>query len=261
MSSTPEAPLTTDTTSPDAPLDLAGIGIGPFNLSLAALAHPVTPLRTAFYDQRPAFQWHPGLLIDGATLQVPFLADLVTLADPASPWTFLNYFNTREFLFPFYFAERFHIHRAEYDSYCRWVSENLPSLHFGHQIDAVRWNPEHEVFEVDYTQLDPEGEAEALGRTYARNLVLGIGTTPHIPVPLRPLPEAPAVPVIPSADYLDHRESLLGADHLPVIGAGQSGAEIFLDQLHPRPARREGLHWLARTPGCALMRYRNHGLE
>ncbi|MFG2831484.1 lysine N(6)-hydroxylase/L-ornithine N(5)-oxygenase family protein [Streptomyces sp. NPDC048434] len=263
MSTTPhpETSPTTDTTTPDEPLDLAGIGIGPFNLSLAALAHPLTPLRTAFYDQRPAFHWHPGLLIDGATLQVPFLADLVTLADPASPWTFLNYLKTRERLFPFYFAERFHIHRAEYDAYCRWVSENLPSLHFGHQIDAVRWNPEHEVFEIDFTQLDTGGEAEALGRTYARNLVLGIGTTPHIPVPLRPLAEAPAVPVIHSADYLDHREALLTADHLTVIGAGQSGAEIFLDQLRARPAGRERLHWLARTPAFAPMEYSKLGLE
>ncbi|WP_143067323.1 SidA/IucD/PvdA family monooxygenase, partial [Streptomyces sampsonii] len=39
----------------DQPHDLVGIGIGPFNLSLAALAHgiPDTP-RTAFFEQRPA---------------------------------------------------------------------------------------------------------------------------------------------------------------------------------------------------------------
>ncbi|MFI1159710.1 lysine N(6)-hydroxylase/L-ornithine N(5)-oxygenase family protein [Streptomyces sioyaensis] len=266
MTHTPprEAPLTTDTTgttAPDEPLDLVGIGIGPFNLSLAALAHPLTHLRTAFYDQRPNFQWHHGLLIDGTTLQVPFLADLVTLADPASPWSFLNYLKTRERLYPFYFAERFHLHRAEYDAYCRWVSENLPALHFGHQIDAVRWNPERDAFEVDFAQLDPDGEAEALGRTYARNLVLGIGTTPHVPVPLRPLADAPGVPVIHSADYLDHRDRLLTADRLTIIGAGQSGAEIFLDQLRARPAGREGLHWLARTPAFAPMEYSKIGLE
>ncbi|MFH8569748.1 lysine N(6)-hydroxylase/L-ornithine N(5)-oxygenase family protein [Streptomyces sp. NPDC017993] len=262
MTTTPPArPDTADDAGPEAPLDLAGIGIGPFNLSLAALAQPLTHLRTAFYDQRPDFHWHPGLLIDGATLQVPFLADLVTLADPASPWSFLNYLKTRERLFPFYFAERFHIQRAEYDAYCRWVSQSLPGLHFGHQIDAVRWNPEHALFEVDFTQLDTEGEAEALGRTYARNLVLGIGTAPHVPEPLRPLAEAPTVPVLHSADYLDHRERLLAADHITVIGAGQSGAEIFLDLLRARPAGREQLHWLARTPAFAPMEYSKLGLE
>jgi len=129
----------TPTTGPhEPPLDLLGVGTGPFNLSLAALADGVPGLRNAFYEQRPAFHWHPGLLIEGATLQVPFLADLVSLVEPTSPWSFLNYIKTRRRLFPFYFAERFHIHRAEYDSYCRWVSEQLPTTHFGHQVDTVR---------------------------------------------------------------------------------------------------------------------------
>ncbi|ANS64557.1 monooxygenase [Streptomyces lincolnensis] len=246
---------------PDAPRDLVGIGIGPFNLSLAALAHPLTELDAVFYEQRPAFDWHPGLLIDGATIQVPFLADLVTLADPTSPWTFLNYLKARDRLFPFYFAERFHIQRAEYDAYCRWVSENLPGLRFGHQIDAVRWNPERDVFEVDFTQLDADGEAEALGRTYTRNVVLGIGTEPYVPEPLKPLVEAPTVPVVHAADYLDHRTALLAADHITVVGSGQSGAEIFLDLLRNRPTGREKLHWLGRTEAFAPMEYSKLGLE
>lgn len=180
----------------DAPHDLVGIGIGPFNLSLAALAHGLPhqgagELATAFYDQRRDFRWHPGLLIDGATLQVPFLADLVTLADPASPWSFLSYLKHKERLFPFYFAENFHIQRAEYDAYCRWVAGRLPGLHFGHQVDAVRWNPERDLFEVDFTQLDADGEAEALGRTYTRNLALGIGTAPTSPNRCAPSPKPP----------------------------------------------------------------------
>ncbi|MFI9830607.1 lysine N(6)-hydroxylase/L-ornithine N(5)-oxygenase family protein [Streptomyces sp. NPDC051913] len=246
---------------PDAPRDLVGIGIGPFNLSLAALAQPLAELDTVFYEQHPAFDWHPGLLIDGARIQVPFLADLVTLADPASPWTFLNYLKARDRLFPFYFAERFHIQRAEYDAYCRWVAGNLPGLHFGHQVDAVRWNPERDVFEVDFTQLDADGEAEALGRSYTRNIVLGVGTEPYIPEPLKPLVEAAGVPVIHAADYLAHRESLAAAEHVTVIGLGQSGAEIFLDLLRDRPTGREGLHWLGRTEAFAPMEYSKLGLE
>ncbi|MEW2261429.1 MULTISPECIES: lysine N(6)-hydroxylase/L-ornithine N(5)-oxygenase family protein [unclassified Streptomyces] len=252
---------TTPDPTPDAPRDLVGIGIGPFNLSLAALADPLTGLHTVFYDQRPAFHWHPGLLIDGARVQVPFLADLVTLVDPASPWTFLNHLRARDRLFPFYFAERFHIQRAEYDAYCRWVAEALPSLRFHHQVDAVRWNPERDLFEVDYTQLDADGEAEALGRTHTRNVVLGVGTEPHVPDPLKPLVDAPGVPVVHAADYLDHRDTLLAAGHVTVIGTGQSGAEIFLDLLRHRPAGREKLHWLGRSEAFAPMEYSKLGLE
>ncbi|WP_127360850.1 lysine N(6)-hydroxylase/L-ornithine N(5)-oxygenase family protein [Actinacidiphila soli] len=249
------------TTTDDQPFDLLGIGIGPFNLSLAALADGIPDLRTAFYDQRLAFHWHPGLLIEGTTLQVPFLADLVTLADPASPWSFLNYLRTRDRLFPFYFAERFHIQRAEYDAYCRWVAEALPTTHFGHQVDTVRWNPGRALFEVDHTQLDAHGEAEALGRTYTRNLAVGIGTAPYVPEPLRLLAEAPTVPVIHSADYLKQRERLLGTPHITIVGSGQSGAEVFLDLLRARPAGREGLTWIARTPAFAPMEYSKLGLE
>lgn len=243
------------------PLDLVGVGIGPFNLSLAALGDGVPGLRCAFYEQRPAFRWHPGLLIEGATLQVPFLADLVTLADPASPWSFLRFLRERERLFPFYFAERFHIERAEYDAYCRWVSEGVPGLHFGHQVDAVRWNAEQELFEVDFTQLDAHGEAEALGRSYARNVVLGVGTAPYVPQALRPLAEAPSVPVYHSSEYLEHREELLAAGHVTVIGSGQSGAEVFLDLLRRRPVGRERLRWLTRSGAFAPMEYSKLGLE
>ncbi|KIF74007.1 lysine 6-monooxygenase [Streptomyces sp. 150FB] len=254
--------MTPQSTDLDTAHDLVGIGIGPFNLSLAALADGLrTPLTTAFFDQRPAFHWHPGLLIEGTTLQVPFLADLVTLADPTSPWSFLNYLKARDRLYPFYFAERFHIQRAEYDAYCRWTSEQLTTLHFGHQVDAVRWNPERRLFEIDFTQLDQDGEAEALGRAHTRNIALGIGTEPYIPEPLRPLAEAPTVPVIHAADYLANRERFLAAGHITVIGSGQSGAEIFLDLLRARPAGAERIHWLARTEAFAPMEYSKLGLE
>ncbi|MFD5425129.1 lysine N(6)-hydroxylase/L-ornithine N(5)-oxygenase family protein [Streptomyces sp. NPDC127084] len=255
---------------PHQPRDLVGIGIGPFGLSLAALAHGLRQREGegpggfgfAFYEQRPAFHWHPGLLIDGATLQVPFLADLVTLADPASPWSFLSYLKARERLYPFYFAEKFHIHRAEYDSYCRWVSELLPGLHFGHRVDSVSWNAERALFEVDFTRTGGAADTDdALGRAYARNIAIGIGTEPHIPVPLRPLADAPGVRVVHSADYLAHRAQLLAAGHVTVIGSGQSGAEIFLDLLRARPTGAEKLHWLSRTEAFAPMEYSKLGLE
>ncbi|MGW1148622.1 lysine N(6)-hydroxylase/L-ornithine N(5)-oxygenase family protein [Streptomyces sp. NPDC002454] len=243
------------------PRDLIGIGIGPFNLSLAALAHPLTTLDAVFYDQHPAFHWHPGLLLGGATLQVPFLADLVTLVDPANPWTFLNYLRAHERLFPFYFAERFHIHRTEYDAYCRWVSEGLPSLRFGHRVDSVRWNRADALFDVELTRLDPDGHPLSRERARAKNVALGIGTAPHVPEPLRPLADDPAVAVHHAADYLTHRERLATADHLTVIGSGQSGAEVFLDLLRQRPPGRERLHWLARTEAFAPMEYSKLGLE
>lgn len=242
--------------------DLVGVGIGPANLSLAALAQPLPGLTPVFLEQRTRFAWHPGMLIDGATLQVPFMADLVTLVDPASPWTFLNHLRSRDRLFPFYFAERFHVERAEYDAYCRWVCEGLgDTLWFGHRVDAVRWNAGQELFEVEYTRVADDGRAGGHGRLETRNVVVGVGTEPHVPSALRQLADDPDIPVIHSADYLRHRDTLLAAGHVTVVGAGQSGAEVFLDLLRARPAGRERLRWITRTGAFAPMEYSKLGLE
>ncbi len=72
--------------------DIAGIGIGPFNLGLAALCEPVAALKTVFFEQKSEFGWHERMMIPGTTLQVSYLADLVTLADPSSKYSYLNFF-------------------------------------------------------------------------------------------------------------------------------------------------------------------------
>jgi lysine N6-hydroxylase len=231
------------------PLDLAGVGIGPFNLSLAALAASAPGLDVVLFDRREEFRWHPGLLLDGATIQVPFLADLVTLVDPTSPLSFLNYLRDKGRLFPFYFAERFHIPRVEYDDYGRWAANRLPSCRFSSEVTEIRWNAEQEAFELD-------GAEPVL----ARNVALGVGTSPRVPEPLSGLVADPGALATHSADYLTHRDKLLAAETVTVVGSGQSGAEVFLDLLRGR-ASVTGLSWLARTPAFAPMEYSKLGLE
>ncbi|WP_284284308.1 SidA/IucD/PvdA family monooxygenase [Mesorhizobium amorphae] len=70
------------------------IGIGPFNLNLAALAQP-TPLGIMFFEKEAGSAWHPRLLLPNSRLQVSPLKDCVALADPASPYSFPNYFSVR----------------------------------------------------------------------------------------------------------------------------------------------------------------------
>ncbi|SFP45854.1 lysine N(6)-hydroxylase/L-ornithine N(5)-oxygenase family protein [Amycolatopsis rubida] len=231
--------------------DVAGVGIGPFNLSLAALADPLDQLEVVLFDARPEFRWHPGLLLDGATLQVPFLADLVTLVDPTNRHSFLNYLRERGRLLPFYFAERFHPPRAEYDDYGRWAASRLPSCRFGHEVTGLRWIDREEAFELTVDGVEP---------VLATAVVLGVGTQPNVPEPLRPLVSASDVLALHSADYLTHRPELIAADSVTVVGSGQSGAEVFLDLLRARSAV-DGLRWLARTPAFAPMEYSKLGLE
>jgi lysine N6-hydroxylase len=234
--------------------DLVGVGIGPFNLSMAALAEPAHDLSVAFLDAKHEFSWHSGLLIDGTTLQVPFLADLVTMIDPASRWSFLSYLRAQERLFPFYFAENFHISRREYDDYCRWVAESLPSCHFGRRVVAVHWDAEEQVFRVE-----AEDVQTARRETWAaRNVVLGVGTEPVVPEALRGLL---GKEIFHASSYLERQESLRGAEDVTVIGSGQSGAEVALDLLRAQEETGWRLRWLTRSPAFAPMEYSKLGLE
>ena len=244
-------------TEPDrqAPLDLLGVGVGPFNLSLAALASGVPELSAAFLDRLPEFRWHPGLMIEGATIQVPFLADLVSLVQPAHPLSFLSYLADVQRLFPFYFAERLHVDRTEYDDYLRWASKRLPSCRFDTEVTGVDWSARDNAFVVDAIS------AGTPAQLLATNIVLGIGTTPSVPAALRSLVADQDALVLHSADYLMRRDELAAAEEVVVIGSGQSGAEVFLDLLRRRPVGRERLRWFARTSALAPMEYSKLGLE
>lgn len=250
------------TESPTPVYDLVGVGIGPFNLSLAALAHGAPDLRTLFLDAKPAFSWHPGLLMEGTTLQVPFLADLVTMVDPTSPWSYLNYLRHHDRMFPFFFSERFHIPRREYDAYCRWVSDALPSCQFDAHVEQLGWDEADDVFVVTH-RAATDG---TVTRVRARQIVLGVGTNPVVPEALRPLLARSALAgrVLHSADYRTHRARLAACDDVTVIGAGQSGAEVALDLLRQQDGDGAGgpyVRWLARTNAFAPMEYSKIGLE
>ncbi|HEY3870087.1 MAG TPA: SidA/IucD/PvdA family monooxygenase [Actinocrinis sp.] len=246
--------------------DLVGVGIGPFNLALAALAEPVRELSCLFLDDRPRFSWHPGMMVDGATLQVPFLADLVTLVDPTSRHSYLAHLRDTGRLFGFYFAERFHVPRAEYEAYCRAVAESLPSCRFGRRVTEVHAAglPDGaDGFCVVYQTADGASSA-----VMARSLVLGIGTEPSVPAVLSHLcaesadDSDDAEPVaVHSADYVYCAEGIRCADDVTVLGSGQSGAEVVLDLLRRwhRPGRR--LRWITRAAAFEPMEYSKIGLE
>ncbi len=250
--------------------DVVGVGIGPFNLGLAALADPLPDVDAVFLDQRPGFGWHPGMMLEGATIQVPFLADLVTMADPTSPYSFLAFLKATGRLYPFYVRESFYPLRSEYDRYCRWVADRLGSLRWARRVVAVEHDAatdEHVVTAVRVGGPD-DGTRE---RYRARHVVLGVGTAPRLPAPLADLAaawragRADAGPVVHSADYLPHRDALRAAGSVTVVGSGQSAAEVYRDLLEDvhgtgaNPGYR--LDWVTRSPRFFPMEYTKLTLE
>lgn len=229
--------------------DLVGIGVGPFNLGLACLADPVDDLDCVFLEARDELSWHPGMMLDDATLQVPFLADLVTMADPTSRWSFLNYLKESGHLYPFYIRESFYPLRREYDDYCRWAAERVGSVRFGQAVTSV----EHDG--TAYVVSCASGEVFR-----GRRVVLGVGTQPSVPEALRGLDTSDGV-VCHSADYLTHREALRGCRSVAVVGSGQSAAEVYRDLLAASPDHGYELTWLTRSPRFFPMEYTKLTLE
>ena len=223
--------------------DLIGIGLGPFNLGLACLSDPVDGLDAVFLDAADGFSWHPGMMLPDATLQVPFLADLVTLADPTSRFSYLAFLKDVGRLYPFYIRESFYPLRREYDDYCRWAADRLDSVRWGERVVAV----EH------------DGEAylvrSSSGRTWrGRHLVLGTGTAPRVPFDV----EGPA---LHSADYLARKADLLASRSVTVVGSGQSAAEVYADLLAEQERHGFELTWVTRSPRFFPMEYTKLTLE
>src|SRR5262245_44737910 len=119
--------------------DLLGVGIGPFNLSLSALLSSVKTIKSRFFESKPSFSWHPGLLLTNSELQVSYLKDLVTLVDPTNPYTFLAYLVKHKLLYRFINAQFRDVSRLEYDNYLKWVSSCLPNLFFGEKVETISY--------------------------------------------------------------------------------------------------------------------------
>jgi len=222
----------------DRSYDLIGVGIGPFNLSLAALLDPVQPrVGSLFFDQAASFAWHPGLLFDDATVQVSYLKDLVTLADPTSPYSFLAFLSAHGRLYRFITANFARTGRWEFNQYFQWVASLLPNL----------------AFECPVESVTVEGDDLAVvagGRRYStRTLVLGSGLTPNIPECALPHigPD-----FIHASRFLHARISVAGR-RVAVVGGGQTGAEIMLRLLADADALPREVCWISRRPNFLPM--------
>ncbi|WP_329228087.1 lysine N(6)-hydroxylase/L-ornithine N(5)-oxygenase family protein [Streptomyces canus] len=238
MTARPENPSTT--------YDFVGIGLGPFNLGLACLTEPIDELDGIFLDSKPDFEWHAGMFLDGAHLQTPFLSDLVTLADPTSPYSFLNYLKEKGRLYSFYIRENFYPLRVEYDDYCRWAANKLSNVRFSTTVTEVTY--ENDLYVVK----------TAAGEEFrARHLVLGTGTPPYIPEACQGLDGD----FIHNSRYVQHRSELVKKESITVVGSGQSAAEIYHDLLGEIDVHGYRLNWVTRSPRFFPLEYTKLTLE
>ncbi|MFI6564707.1 lysine N(6)-hydroxylase/L-ornithine N(5)-oxygenase family protein [Streptomyces sp. NPDC050534] len=226
--------------------DFVGIGLGPFNLGLACLTEPIAELDGLFLESKPDFEWHAGMFLDGAHLQTPFMSDLVTLADPTSPYSFLNYLKEKGRLYSFYIRENFYPLRVEYDDYCRWAAHQLGSVRFGTTVTEVTYEDGHYLVRT---------EAGDVHR--ARHLVLGTGTVPYLPKACRGLDGG----LFHNSRYMHRKKELQSKKSITVVGSGQSAAEIYHELLAEIDVHGYQLNWITRSPRFFPLEYTKLTLE
>lgn len=246
-----ENPLTNEVT-----FDFIAVGVGPFNLGLAALTSTINEINGLFLDRRDGFDWHPGLMMEGVHLQTPFLSDLVTLADPTHPLSFLNYIKKQGRIYSFYIREDFFLLRQEYNQYCQWAAGQIDNICWQQKVDAIHYNPESCCYEVEV-----QDALTASRRRYrCRKIVLGTGQSPHWPqcsdAVVKDNPNT-----LHAADYLSQKQRLQSLNSITIIGSGQSAAEIFYDLLQDIDDFEYSLNWVTSAPRFFPLEYTKLTLE
>ncbi|MFC3396683.1 lysine N(6)-hydroxylase/L-ornithine N(5)-oxygenase family protein [Brenneria rubrifaciens] len=212
-------------------LDFIGIGIGPFNLSISALAQPLPDFRTRFFERKPHFAWHPGMLVPDCHMQTSFLKDLVSAVEPCSPFSFINYLVQKKKFYRFLTTEMRTVSRDEFSDYLGWAADNMDNLSFNVPVYAVDFDDQRQRFIVETQD----------GVWQARHVCVGIGKQPYLPECVSNITDDCF-----HASEMNLRKPTLAGKTITVVGGGQSGADLFLNILRGEWGDPAHINWVSR---------------
>ncbi|HEX8541129.1 MAG TPA: SidA/IucD/PvdA family monooxygenase [Pseudomonas sp.] len=214
--------------------DLIGIGFGPSNLALAIAlqerGEAAGALDVLFLDKQADYRWHGNTLVTQSELQISFLKDLVTLRNPTSPFSFVNYLKQHGRLVDFINLGTFYPCRMEYNDYLRWVAGQFgEQSRYGEEVTAIEpLLHKNKVEALRVLSRDTQGQNHV--RT-TRSVVVSPGGTPRIPEAFTGLKNDGRV--FHHSQYLERMAKQACVNGKPmriaIIGGGQSAAEAFID--------------------------------
>lgn len=221
--------------SPASPHDVIGVGFGPSNLALAIAIKELRdagqrPLNCLFIDKQQHYRWHGDTLASQSELQISFLKDLVSLRNPTSPYSFVNYLKQQGRLIDFINLRTFYPCRTEFNDYLRWVGDQ-----FAHQAlygeEVLRLEPATHKGPVEHLRVVSRDASGVEHARPARAVVISSGGTPRVPELFKPLRQDPRV--FHHSSYLSTLATLPCSQGTPmriaIVGSGQSAAEAFID--------------------------------
>jgi L-ornithine N5-monooxygenase len=218
-------------------VEILAVGAGPSNLALAVaveeLAPPEVAANTVIIERHESIAWQRGMLIPWTQSQVSFLKDLVTLRNPLSRFSFVNYLHSMGRLDDFVNMASFLPFRLEISDYLQWVAKSLALVRVEYSQDCA-----------GISSVRPGGDGPANGwlarmadgsTIAARNLVIGAGRDAHVPAAFAGLPRER---VIHSTEYSRRMADVdpQSPHRVVVVGAAESAAEMLWEtyQRFPR---------------------------
>jgi len=212
----------------DQEVGLLAIGAGPANLALAVAIEEsgsdALAGETLLLDQSPDIKWQRDLLMPWARSQVSFLKDLVTLRNPRSKFSFLNFLHDSGRLDEFVNLGTFNPFRWEISDYLQWVARSLERVPIRFNAKAQRIEPARgaDGSVTGWTVTLSDGDT-----IRCRDLVVGGGRDRHIPDVFADLP---ADRIVHSSQYRTRIAQLPSEAPLRavVVGGAQSAAEMFM---------------------------------
>lgn len=208
-------------------VEILAIGAGPGNLGLAVALEELAPAEVAgdtlIVERHDSVVWQRGMLLPWTQSQVSFLKDLVTLRNPRSKFSFINYLHSVGRLDEFINLASFTPYRLEISGYLSWVGQTLQHVRveYGRQCVSIGLQPGGNGQVSEWAVRLADG-----GEIVCRTLVIGAGRDPHIPPEFSLLPRQR---VIHSTEFLT-RLAELDADppgRVVVVGGAQSAAEML----------------------------------
>jgi L-ornithine N5-oxygenase len=208
-------------------VELLAIGAGPSNLALAVALEELAPddlaRNSLLIERSDAVAWQRGLLLPWVTSQISFLKDLVTLRNPSSRFSFVNYMHSIGRLDEFINLGGLWPYRTEISSYLNWVANSLAKvrLELGRECLAVQPRRNADGTLAGWTTRLADGSTIS-----SRYLVIAGGRDANIPAPLAGLPQDR---IVHSTRY-SHRLATLDRElpyRVAVVGGAQSAAEMF----------------------------------
>ncbi|GAA3166837.1 hypothetical protein GCM10020255_052900 [Rhodococcus baikonurensis] len=173
-----------DSSAEPAVVDIVGVGFGPANLALAiaveehnANCAAVDRVNARFFEKQSQFAWHPGMLLDGATMQIAFPKDLVTFRNPQSGYSFFSYLFEQGRLVDFVNHQTFFPTRHEFNDYLCWAARRVDAdVQFGTTVDGVEGIKNSDGVVDRFAVRTADGDT-----VIARNIVVGAGLKERIP--------------------------------------------------------------------------------